>query len=38
MHNDPPVDGLDAQVPDSTAGSPGDQTFQAAVLFGQSET
>ena len=38
MHNDSPVNGLDAQVPDAAAGSPGDRTFQAAVLFGQSET
>ena len=38
MHNDSPVNGLDAQVPDAAAGSSGDRTFQAAVLFRQSET
>ena len=38
MHNDSPVNGLDTQVPDAAAGSPGDRTFQAAVLFRQSET
>ena len=38
MHNDSPINGLDAQVPNAAAGSPGDRTFQAAVLFSQSET
>ncbi len=38
MHNDSPVNGLDAQVPDAAAGSPRNRTFQAAVLFTQSES